>query len=164
MNWPSNKKFVGDVCAHFPHGPVPKGHLDECDARILVIGEAPGKDENARGEPFVGRAGRLLNHKILEAVGLARNDCYITNVVPYQPPVGNEFSSIPLNILQKAHLRIKDKIQRFKGSVVVPLGASALEASTDKKGIMKWGGSVLPVAGKWLVPSIRPAAMLRSPA
>src|SRR6185437_6664303 len=82
----------------------------------------------------------------------------------YQPPVGNEFSSIPPNFLQKAHLRIKDKIQRFKGSVVVPLGASALEASTDKKGIMKWRGSVLPVAGKWLVPSIHPAAMLRSPA
>ena len=54
-------------------------------AEVMIIGEAPGGDEDRIGEPFVGRSGHLL-YKMLTAVGLKREDCYITNVLPWRPP------------------------------------------------------------------------------
>ena len=59
------------------------------DATIMFIGEAPGKDEDQQGIPFVGRAGQLLN-KMLSAIKLKREEVYITNVVPWRPPSNRE--------------------------------------------------------------------------
>ena len=55
------------------------------NARVMFIGEAPGADEDRQGKPFVGRSGKLLD-KMLESIGLKREDCFITNILPWRPP------------------------------------------------------------------------------
>ena len=58
------------------------------DARVVIVGEAPGKHEEETGIPFSGPSGRMLNDWLLEA-GIRRKDCYVTNVVKYKPPFNN---------------------------------------------------------------------------
>lgn len=74
------------VCEELAHGAMQLVMGDgNADANIVFIGEAPGKNEDEQGKPFVGAAGRFLN-EMLEAAGLERSDVYITNIVKYRPP------------------------------------------------------------------------------
>ncbi|MBQ7633428.1 MAG: uracil-DNA glycosylase [Alphaproteobacteria bacterium] len=96
-------------------------------AEVLIIGEAPGADEDRLGEPFVGRSGHLLD-KMLMAINLRREDCYITNILPWRPP-GNrtptsEEVTVCLPFLQR-------QIELINPKIIFILGRSAANALLD---------------------------------
>lgn len=92
------------------------------DADIVFIGEAPGKNEDLQGLPFVGAAGKFLN-EMLEMIGLKRGDIYITNIVKYRPPNNRD----PLPEEKKAFLPyLQDQLDIIQPKVVVTLGRHSL--------------------------------------
>ena len=134
-------------------------------ARLMLIGEAPGRDEDLEGAPFVGRAGQLLD-KMLAAIGLARDDAYITNVVYWRPP-GNR-TPTPQEV-QACHPFLQRQIELVAPEILMLLGGAAAKQvlSTDQ-GIMK-------LRGKWreyeaggrairTLATLHPAFLLRNPA
>lgn len=130
------------------------------NADIMVIGEGPGADEDLQGEPFVGRAGQLLN-KILEAIHLKREDVYIANVVKCRPP-GNktptesEFKDCLPYLLKQ--------IEIIKPKFILTLGAVPLLALFGKMyQISKHRGHVLDFKGIKVIPTYHPAYLLRNP-
>jgi uracil-DNA glycosylase family 4 len=169
MPWPAGRNYVSDCCKHYPRG-VPQeseaSHIAECDAQAMLVGEAPGRDENSKRIPFVGQAGRLQELELWQPNGLARRDFYLTNVLHYKPP-GNKFEVV---YSVKGHLEartaeLRTKTAAFQGAVIVPTGNNALASLTGRRGIFKWRGSVLvgEVAGRstLIIPTIHPAAALR---
>lgn len=93
------------------------------DADILFIGEAPGKNEDATGLPFVGAAGKFLN-EMLETIGLKRSDIYITNIVKYRPPDNRD----PLPQEKAAFLPyLRKQIEIIKPKLIVTLGRHSME-------------------------------------
>ena len=114
------------------------------DAEILIVGEAPGKDEEIAGIPFVGQAGKLLKN-ILSTAGIDYNKCYISNVCSDRPPNNNfgyfyedQKRNNPKEFLTKAWYDLGDKIKRLKPKVVICLGNEPLRAVTNLKGISTW--------------------------
>ena len=135
-------------------------------AKIMLIGEAPGAEEDKLGKPFVGRAGQLLD-KMLAAIKLDRNTVYISNVVPWRPPSNREPNSeeilLCLPFIQK-HIEI------VKPSILVLLGGTAAKAIlTTSLGITKLRGSWHAYNSPKLhnpIPTraiFHPAFLLRSP-
>jgi len=107
-------------------------------SKIMLIGEAPGADEDKYGKPFVGRAGQLLN-KMLESIGLNRNKIYISNVVPWRPP-GNRQPTTE-EILQCLPF-IQRHIEIIKPLILILLGGTAAKALlTTNLGITKLRGT-----------------------
>lgn len=129
-------------------------------AEIVFVGEAPGRDEDAQGEPFVGRAGVLLN-KMIEAMGLKRQDVYITNIVKCRPP-GNRY---PLPSEVEEYLPIVlGEIAAIRPKVVVTLGNLAHQSLLKTKvGIMALHGKFQDFGGTQLLPTFHPAYLLRNP-
>ncbi len=131
-------------------------------ARIFLIGEAPGRDEDLQGHPFVGLSGKLLD-KIFEACGFNRNEhIYISNILKCRPP-GNRTPS-PEEI-EKCLPFLKQQIELIKPKILVLLGATAL------KSLMDPGMKITKVRGTWLnwnnyltIPVYHPSALLRNPA
>jgi DNA polymerase len=97
-------------------GPVP--------ANLMLIGEAPGKNEDLQGKPFVGKAGQLLDY-YLSLAGIKREECYITNVVKCRPP--NNRKPFPEEIAVCTNLYLFDQIQLVSPKLIVALGVSAAE-------------------------------------
>ena len=133
------------------------------DARIALVGEAPGVDEERLGEPFVGASGRLLT-EMLSGTGIARRSCYVTNVVRERPP-GNDFrdryyvdgrGTVPTEALVTARDRVRGEIAAVAPNVTIALGEEALRALTGRYGIMKWRGSVLDTGVGKVVPTVAP--------
>ena len=160
-------------------------------ARVMLVGEVWGYNEQRLGEPFVGASGEELN-RMLHEVGMTRSECYVTNLVNAMPPGGNLEAWIP-----KKKMDIKPDMQRFRGRLVAPevvagfqslvreielvkpnvivaLGASAMWALCGAEGILKWRGSQLETdyagtplpagtagARRKLIPTVHPAAVLR---
>ncbi len=130
------------------------------NAEIMIIGEAPGKNEDQSGIPFVGDAGKLLD-KILEAIHLSRQDVYIANVVKCRPP-GNktptEVDFIPcLPYLKK-------QIELISPKIILTLGAVPLLALFGKGyQITKVRGQELKYNGITVIPTFHPAYLLRNP-
>jgi len=94
------------------------------DADIVFIGEAPGKNEDAQGLPFVGAAGKFLN-EMLEGIGLKRQDVYITNIVKYRPPQNRD----PYPDEKAAFLPyLKRQLEIIKPKLVVTLGRHSMES------------------------------------
>jgi uracil-DNA glycosylase family 4 len=135
------------------------------EARVMIVGEAPGGDEDRIGRPFVGRAGQLLD-KMLAAIGLDRNHVYIANVVPWRPP-GNR---TPTPLETSACLPfIRRQIALVHPEVLICVGASATQTLLGtKEGIMR-------LRGRWfeydmdgeqvpLLAMLHPAYLLRQPA
>ncbi|MCA9327614.1 uracil-DNA glycosylase [Candidatus Saccharibacteria bacterium] len=92
--------------------------VGNADADILFIGEAPGKNEDLQGEPFVGAAGKFLN-EMLESIGLKREDIYITNIVKYRPPNNRD----PLPEEKKAFLPfLQEQLEVIQPKIIVTLG------------------------------------------
>ena len=136
------------------------------NAKIMVVGEAPGIDEERLGIPFVGASGQLLD-TLLCSVGINRLSCYITNVVKVRPPAND------LKRLGELGLQIRDfypelyaEVNRVKPNVIIALGNTPLEALTGLTSITKYRGSILEglpaIAGTKIVPSLHPAACLRT--
>lgn len=93
------------------------------DAKILFVGEAPGKNEDIQGVPFVGAAGKFLN-EMLATIGLRREDIYITNVVKYRPPENRDPNPEEIDACMPW---LHEQIRIIQPSVIVTLGRHAME-------------------------------------
>lgn len=134
------------------------------NATIMLIGEAPGRDEDAQGLPFVGRSGQLLD-RMLAAIGLDRSTVYIGNVIYWRPP-GNRTPSTEERAMCEPFIR--RQIQLVRPKVMMTLGGSALSTLFEVgQGIMRTRGQVLDYVDGDLtvptVPTLHPAALLRNP-
>jgi uracil-DNA glycosylase len=130
------------------------------DADLMFVGEAPGADEDIQGEPFVGRAGQLLT-KIIEAIGLTREDVYIANVIKCRPPGNRNPESDEVEQCEQFMFRQVDTI---KPKVIVALGkfaAQALLRTHDP--ITRLRGREYTYRGAVLMPTYHPAYLLRTP-
>lgn len=131
------------------------------DARLMFIGEGPGADEDAKGRPFVGAAGRLLT-SIITAMDMKREDVFIGNVVKCRPPENR----VPdRDEMESCIGYIRRQIKIINPKVVVLLGATAYKAMIPdaKEGITKARGKVICVDGVDYMPTFHPAALLRDP-
>ncbi len=129
-------------------------------ASLLFVGEAPGRDEDLAGEPFVGRSGKLLDRLMFEEIGITRAQCYIANVVKCRPPQNR--NPAPTEI-EACRPYLEAQISHLKPAVVVTLGnfATRLLLETEN-GIRQLRGSVYPFRGGHLVPTYHPAYVLRA--
>jgi DNA polymerase len=129
-------------------------------ARLMFIGEAPGADEDASGRPFVGRAGQLLN-KIIEAIGLKREDIMIGNVNRCRPPQNRTPTPSEAATCKPFLLR---EIDVIRPDVIVVLGNTAMKNLLDtKEGITKLRGQFMDYRGIKVMPTFHPAYLLRDP-
>jgi len=131
------------------------------DARIFIVGEAPGAEEELAGKPFVGGAGRLLDN-YLQRAGIPRESCMIGNVCAYRPD-NNDFSTLPSELVVRGIAALKEKIRSVRPNIVITLGNEPLFALTGKTGITNWRGSLLysdELSCK-ILPTIHPAFLMR---
>lgn len=129
-------------------------------ADIVVIGEAPGADEDAQGEPFVGRAGQLLN-KILEATGFAREEVYILNILKCRPP-GNRNPAPDEVELCRPYL--EKQLKLINPKLILLLGKVASESLLKtKEPLNKLRGKTHDYKGWKVRVTFHPAALLRNP-
>lgn len=129
-------------------------------ATVMFVGEAPGRDEDLQGEPFVGRAGKLLD-KILEAIGWSRNDVYIANILKCRPP-GNR-NPEPAEIAQCEPV-LQRQIELIRPVILCTLGSIATKTLLGTtQGIGKLRGTLHEYHGTPLVATYHPAALLRNP-
>ena len=130
------------------------------DAKLMLIGEAPGEDEDLSGRPFVGRAGQLLD-RILESVSIRRDDIYITNIVKYRPP-GNR-NPKPEEIAASEPLLL-EQIKLIRPQIIGTLGNIATQYFLQTKdGITRTRGNWYEWHGIKLMPLYHPAYLLRNP-
>ncbi len=130
------------------------------NADLVFVGEAPGREEDLRGEPFVGRSGQLLDRLVLEEMGLTRDRFYILNTVKCRPPDNRD--PRPLEI-EACNPWLEGQLDLIQPKVVVTLGnfATKLLLGTTE-GITKLRGRTYPFRnGSVLVPTFHPAAVLR---
>lgn len=137
------------------------------DAEIMFIGEAPGVDEDAQGEPFVGKAGQLLT-RIIQTMGFARGDVYIANVLKCRPdmPRGSFGNRPPTPVeMQTCRPYLVEQIEIIQPKVLVALGAVAVEGLLGTRGTMR------DLRGRWhtyegtpLMITYHPAYLLRNQA
>jgi uracil-DNA glycosylase family 4 len=130
------------------------------EADLMFVGEAPGHDEDVQGIPFVGRAGQLLT-KIIEAIGLKRDDVYIANVIKCRPPENRNPEPDEVATCQPFLFR---QIESIAPKVIVALGSFAAKTllSTEAP-ISRLRGRVYDLKGARLVCTFHPAYLLRSP-
>jgi uracil-DNA glycosylase len=130
------------------------------DAKLMIVGEAPGEDEDLSGRPFVGRAGQLLD-KILETVTLHRDDIYITNMVKYRPP--NNRNPTPQETLISEPLLL-EQIKLIRPQVIATLGNVPTQYFLNtKEGITKTHGKWFDWHDLKVFPLFHPAYLLRNP-
>ena len=130
------------------------------DADLMFVGEAPGADEDIQGIPFVGRAGQLLT-KIIEAIGLTRDQVYIANVIKCRPPQNRNPEQDEVDTCEPFLFR---QIDTIKPKVIVALGtfaARTLLRTLDP--ISRLRGRVYEYRGAKLIPTFHPAYLLRNP-
>jgi DNA polymerase len=135
--------------------------VGSAEADLMFVGEAPGADEDIQGIPFVGRAGQLLT-RIIEAIGLRREDVYIANVIKCRPP-GNR--NPEQDEVETCEPFLFQQIDIIKPKVIVALGtfaARALLRTLDP--ISRLRGRVYEYRGAKLIPTFHPAYLLRNPA
>ena len=129
-------------------------------AELVFVGEGPGEQEDIQGRPFVGKAGQLLD-RMIEAIGLKREDVYICNVIKCRPP-GNR-NPEPDEIEQCSPFLYR-QLDLIRPKVVVGLGKFAVQTllQTDE-GITRIRGKFRPYRGAKLMPTFHPAYLLRNP-
>jgi DNA polymerase len=129
-------------------------------ADLMFVGEAPGRDEDIQGIPFVGRAGQKLT-QIIEAIGLRRDDVYIANVIKCRPP---ENRNPEPDEVEKCEPFLFRQIDLIKPKVIVALGTFAARSllKTDAP-ISRLRGRVYEYRGAQLIPTFHPAYLLRNP-
>lgn len=136
-------------------------------AQLMFVGEAPGADEDAQGEPFVGRAGELLT-KIIQATGLTRADVYIGNILKCRPDTPGQSSGNRKPTPEEMSTCLPflhEQIDLIQPKVLVALGATAVEGLLGKTiGITKLRGQWQTYRGIPLMPTYHPAYLLRNQA
>ena len=146
----------GCICPQMPGcGPVP------CD--IMIVGEAPGANEDALGKPFVGKSGALLR-RTLEEYGINPDKCYITNAVKCRPPQNRT----PMRRHIKAcAAHLENELAVVQPRFILTLGGISTEALTGERGILSVRGSTRKLTKPWgevlVVPAFHPALVLRQP-
>lgn len=130
-------------------------------AKVMLIGEAPGREEDMQGKPFVGKAGQLLD-RMLGAISLSRSEnVYITNVLPWRPPQNRdpkpEEIAMMLPFLQR-HIALAQP------EVLLIVGNIACQALLGKRGISRLRGQWAKAEGLPSIPMFHPAYLLRNPA
>lgn len=131
-------------------------------ARLMFVGEGPGRDEDLQGEPFVGRAGQLLNDIITKGIGLKREDVYIANVVKCRPP---ENRNPEPDEVAACEPFLKKQIDLVRPEIIVGLGKFAVQTLLQSKApITKVRGNWHRYHGIKLMPTFHPAYLLRNPA
>jgi DNA polymerase len=134
-------------------------------ARVMIIGEAPGRDEDVQGRPFVGRAGQLLD-RMFAAIGLSRGDTeagsalYITNVSPWRPPQNRDPNSDEIAMLRPFMAR---HVALAAPDLVVLMGNISCEAGLGQRRIARLRGHWAEAYGKPALPMFHPAYLLRNP-
>jgi len=134
-------------------------------ARLMIVGEAPGRDEDMIGRPFVGRAGQLLD-RMLAAIDMARDAeqvqdaVYIVNVLPWRPPHNRDPSPEEIAMLLPF---IKRHIALAQPEILVLMGNTACTALLGQKGITRLRGQWVKVDGIATLPMFHPAYLLRNP-
>lgn len=128
------------------------------EARLVFVGEGPGRDEDIQGEPFVGEAGKLLT-KIIEAMGLGRSEVYICNVVKCRPPQNRD--PIPAEIEACSQFMLR-QVMAIRPKAIVALGKFAAQTLLETRSpISRLRGSFHDFHGIPLMPTYHPAALLR---
>jgi uracil-DNA glycosylase len=128
-------------------------------AKLMIIGEGPGQNEDETGLPFVGKAGQLLD-KILGAVNLTENEVVIVNIVKCRPPDNRA----PTDEEMKACTPyLQEQIRMVDPKIILLVGATAVKGLTgDKRGITKIRGQWMEWEGRWCMPMFHPAYLLRN--
>lgn len=130
------------------------------NADIMIIGEAPGADEDEQGEPFVGKAGQLLT-KILEAINIKRSEVFIANIIKCRPPDNRK----PLvSETEQCMPYLLKQISLIKPAFIVALGLTAIDTllnAKHKMGDMR--GKLIDYCGAKMLVTYHPAALLRNP-
>jgi len=130
-------------------------------ARLVFVGEGPGADEDQQGEPFVGRAGQLLT-RMIEAMGFARSEVYIANVVKCRPPGNRDPEPDEIEACEPF---LKAQIAAIRPQVIVALGRFAVQTLLrDTTPISRQRGRWREYEGVRLMPTFHPAYLLRNPA
>ncbi|MEZ5796027.1 MAG: uracil-DNA glycosylase [Paracoccaceae bacterium] len=157
--------------ADFPHCELKKGARNtvfsdgNAQARVLILGEAPGRDEDLQGRPFVGEAGRLLD-RMFAAIGLSRTSpdaetaLYITNVMPWRPPGNRDPDPAEIAMMKPF---VERHIDLVDPAVIVVMGNTPLDCLTGHRGILRARGTWVTALGRPLLPMTHPAYLLRNP-
>ncbi|WP_083947562.1 uracil-DNA glycosylase [Phaeovulum vinaykumarii] len=134
-------------------------------ARLLILGEAPGRDEDREGRPFVGRAGQLLD-RMFAAIGLERRAedparaLYITNVLPWRPPLNRDPTSEEIEMLLPF---VQRHVELVAPEIVVLMGNTPCAAALGRRGILRLRGTWTEAFGRPALPMTHPAYLLRQP-
>ncbi|MEH7829127.1 uracil-DNA glycosylase [Gemmobacter denitrificans] len=157
--------------AAFPHCELKKGARNtvfadgQQGARVMLIGEAPGRDEDIEGRPFVGRAGQLLD-RMFAAIGLGRESpdpgsaLYITNVMPWRPPSNREPTPEEMAMMVPF---LQRHVELAAPDMLVLMGNTPLQAVLRQRGITRLRGQWQQVWGLPVLPMLHPAYLLRQP-
>jgi DNA polymerase len=134
------------------------------NAKIMIIGEGPGAQEDTQGIPFVGRAGKLLD-KMLQAIQLDRTKVYISNVVNYRPPENRKPTD---EEIKRYFPYLKNHIEIIKPKILILLGSTALNtiignAEIISKARGKWFQKEIGIIKPWIIATFHPAFLMRQP-
>jgi len=162
---------LAEALAAYPHCDLRKG-ARSCvfadgnpAARVMIIGEGPGREEDQQGLPFVGPAGRLLD-RMFAAIGLARNSpapetaLYITNTVPWRPLGNREPTADELAML---HPFLARHVELAAPDLLVLMGNVACQSVLGRRGIVSLRGTWTEALGRPVLPMLHPAYLLRTP-
>ncbi len=134
-------------------------------ARVMIVGEAPGRDEDREGRPFVGRAGQLLD-RMFAAIDMGRAHAeagqalYITNILPWRPPQNRDPTLAEMNMMLPF---VKRHIELAAPEIVILMGNIACQALIGQRGITRLRGKWVEVQGRPALPMVHPAGLLRNP-
>jgi DNA polymerase len=134
-------------------------------ARVMIVGEAPGREEDRAGKPFVGRAGQLLD-RMFDAIGMGRaqedpaQSLYITNVLPWRPPSNRTPDATEIAMMLPF---LQRHITLAEPEVIVLMGNTPCQALLGRTGITRMRGQWTEVLGKPCLPMFHPAYLLRNP-
>lgn len=130
-------------------------------AKVMFVGEGPGREEDLQGEPFVGRAGQLLTDIITKGMGLRREDVYIANVIKCRPPDNRNPEP---DEVESCEPFLMKQIELVRPQVIVALGKFAVQTLLkDKTPITRLRGIWQDYHGIKLMPTLHPAYLLRNP-
>lgn len=135
------------------------------DAKLLIVGEAPGPEENIKGKPFVGRAGQMLDKILAAAEFDPEKDVYITNSVFRMPPGedGKAFRKPTTEEIEYYRPYVLEIIRLVDPAIMLLTGNVACQSILDKTGITKLRGHWFDLQGRWVMPIFHPSYLLRNP-